>query len=83
MINNLEKRLLEKNIHLKITSSAKREIAKLGYDKFYGARPLRRVIEKLIETPLANMIIKDEANDEDIIKIDYIDGKINVKKTAD
>jgi ATP-dependent Clp protease ATP-binding subunit ClpC len=83
MIKNLEKRLLEKNIHLEITSSAKHEIAKLGYDKFYGARPLKRVIEKLIETPLANMIIKDDARDGDIIEIDYIDGKINVKKTAD
>ncbi|ACQ52291.1 ATP-dependent chaperone ClpB [Clostridium botulinum] len=56
-LDDIRKRLKDKNIQLKITDSAKDIMAKEGYDPIYGARPLKRYIEDTIETEIAKQII--------------------------
>ncbi len=58
MIKSLAKRLQEKNITLELTESAKKALVKAGYDNEYGARPLRRAIEHLIEDRLSEELLK-------------------------
>jgi len=80
MINRLEERLKDKNLKLQISDAAKEYLANKGYDPAFGARPLRRVIEKEVETPLATKLIAGEINEGDTVLIDVKDGKIIVEK---
>ncbi|HIE59533.1 MAG TPA: ATP-dependent Clp protease ATP-binding subunit [Persephonella sp.] len=76
MLKNLNARLHERNIMIEATEKAKELIAKLGYDPVYGARPLRRAIQKYVETPLADLILKGEVKPGDIVVIDEENGKL-------
>jgi len=76
MLRNLNKRLIERNIQIEATDKAKELIAKLGYDPVYGARPLRRAIQKYVETPLSEKILKGEIKPGDIVLIDEEDGEL-------
>lgn len=58
MIKSLSKRLSEKNITLELTENAKKALVKAGYDNEYGARPLRRAIEHLVEDRLSEELLK-------------------------
>ena len=69
-INHLSKRLSEKNIKIEISNQAKEQIANIGYDPVYGARPLKRTIQKYIQDPLATSILSGEFTEGDSIKID-------------
>ncbi|KHC90681.1 ATPase [Thermotoga sp. Mc24] len=71
MIKRLEERLKDKNIKLTITETAKEYLAERGYDPTFGARPLRRLIEREIETPLARMIISGEVQEGQTVRVDY------------
>jgi len=66
-VADLNDRLANKNIHLELTDEAARYIAERGYDSAYGARPLKRVIQKLIENPLARDLLAGEFVDGDVI----------------
>ncbi|NPA58787.1 MAG: AAA domain-containing protein [Aquificae bacterium] len=79
MLRNLNKRLLEKHIQIEATDKAKELIAKLGYDPVYGARPLRRAIQKYVETPLAEKILKGEIKPGDVVIIDEENGELVFK----
>ncbi|MCS7284614.1 MAG: hypothetical protein NZ527_02750, partial [Hydrogenobacter thermophilus] len=59
------------NIKLILSQEAKRELARLGYDPAYGARPLKRVLQRYLETPLADKIIKGEIKDGSTVKVEY------------
>ena len=76
MLKNLNARLHERGIMIEATEKAKELIAKLGYDPVYGARPLRRAIQKHVETPLADLILKGEVKPGDIVVIDEENGKL-------
>lgn len=83
MVSRLEERLKEKEIKIEITESAKEILAKEGFDPVYGARPLRRVIERKIESPLANMIIEDTIKEGDTVIVDSKDGEnLDIRKAA-
>ena len=69
-VSDLNDRLAQKHIHLELTDEAIRYIVKLGYDPAYGARPLKRVIQKLIENPLARDLLAGEFIDGDVIRGD-------------
>ena len=77
MLNSLEKRFVQKNISLEITESARRLICDKGYDELYGARPLKRVIDKEIKDPLAEMIISGELQDNSAVRVDEFNGKFD------
>ena len=64
---------------LKIHKAAKSILVKEGYDPKFGARPLRRTVERLIENPIAEMILRKEISNGDTIKVGAKDGKIIIK----
>lgn len=68
---SLKKRLLEQDIELNITESAKEHLANEGYEPLYGARPLRRVIRQLIEIPLSMKILEGEFIKGDKVSVDF------------
>ncbi|MFQ6031762.1 MAG: hypothetical protein ACE5K2_02480, partial [Candidatus Zixiibacteriota bacterium] len=59
-----------------LTEKAKEYLAKTGFDPSFGARPLKRVIQKEVSQPLANEILKGKFKPKDRIKIDVKDGRI-------
>jgi len=69
-LDDIRKRLKDKNINLKITDSAKDIMAKEGYDPIYGARPLKRYIEDTIETEIAKQIIAGNIYEGTTIGVD-------------
>lgn len=79
MLNSLEKRFIKKNISLEITTAARILICDKGYDEMYGARPLKRVIDKEIKDPLAEMIISGELQDNSAVRVDSTGGKFDFK----
>jgi ATP-dependent Clp protease ATP-binding subunit ClpC len=64
---------------IKLTVPAKTFIAEKGYDAEYGARPLKRAIQKFIEDPLAEEIINSKINEGDTINIDFEEGADEVR----
>jgi ATP-dependent Clp protease ATP-binding subunit ClpB len=72
----LARRLLERKITLELTENAKAIIATEGFDPAYGARPIRRTIQKLILDPLAQKVLTGEFKEGDTVVVDGQDGKI-------
>ncbi len=64
----------------KINKAAKNIILEQGFDPKYGARPLRRSLERLIENPVAEMILKNEISEGDVINITATQGKLKITK---
>jgi len=71
LIAKLNKRLEERGIKIVLTEEAKSALAKRGYIPEFGARPLRRTIQRDIETPLSVKILEGTVKDGDTVKIDY------------
>jgi len=69
LIQEVEERLAERNIKLEISSEAKAWLVKKGYDPVYGARPLRRAIQRYIENPISTRILKGEFKEGDTVAI--------------
>ena len=80
IIGEIEERL--NNLHLKITltDSARHNLVEDGFDVHFGARPLRRTVSRMIESKLANMIIKGEIKENDEIIVDFINNEFVLKK---
>jgi ATP-dependent Clp protease ATP-binding subunit ClpB len=79
-ISNFETLLKDKKLKLSISSSAKRFLSENGFDNTYGARPLKRIIQKDIQNKLAHMILAGEIKEEDKIKIDTDKSGIKILK---
>ncbi|MDP3955937.1 MAG: AAA family ATPase [bacterium] len=79
-LSHIHARLLEKGIDVRITESAKELLAKDGYDKQYGARPLKRLIQSKILNPVAEMMIAKSFKDKSTVLVDEKDGQIVVSK---
>jgi len=69
----LRARLTERRITLVLDDAAKRHLVKAGYDPNYGARPLKRTIQKEVETPLGRKILAGEINDGDTVNVGFND----------
>ncbi|MFZ3577990.1 AAA family ATPase [Virgibacillus sp. DJP39] len=78
MLIDLEQNLEENQLSIEITDTAKRELVKLGYDKRFGARPLRRVIQDKIEDQLTDLILEEETVES--VKVDLVNEQIIVSK---
>jgi len=72
----LEKRLAQMEMQLEVSDAALKEIASVGFDPIYGARPLRRAIQSQIENPLAKAILDGRFGPKDVIKVDAKGGHI-------
>lgn len=76
MINEINDELKKFKTSIKLTDSAKDYIVSVGYDAKYGARPLRRAIQKNIENKIAEMLLKHENLNDKIINVDYSDNLV-------
>lgn len=74
-IEHLKKRLAEKHLSIELTEAAKEALASEGFDPVYGARPLKRTIQKRIQDPLAMKILSGEIREGEHVKVDYTDGE--------
>jgi ATP-dependent Clp protease ATP-binding subunit ClpB len=79
----LEKRLGKMEIKLEVSDAALAEIASIGFDPVYGARPLRRAIQTEIENPLAKQILEGEFTAKDTILVDAVKRKIVFEKAVE
>ena len=70
-VKKLQKRVLDLKYSLKLSKKAKLYIAEKGFDQNFGARPLKRAIQKYIEDPFAEQIINSKTKEGDIIKVDF------------
>jgi ATP-dependent Clp protease ATP-binding subunit ClpB len=72
----LRERLAERRLELELTDAAKEALAEEGWDPAYGARPLKRAIQRLVENPLALRLLEGDFADGDVIRVDARDGEI-------
>ena len=77
LVADINKRLADKELVVALSDSAKQFIVDNGYDPVYGARPLKRYLQKNVETLAARLILSDGVHTGDTIKIDVVDGKLN------
>jgi len=78
IIGGIEKRLVDINVKIKLTLEAKDYFIDNGYDEFYGARPLKRLVSNKLETLIAKKLINNEIKTNSVINIDYINGKLEI-----
>ncbi len=79
MLARVSERLGERAITLEATDAARDLLAEQGYDPQFGARPLRRVIQREVETPIAGGILRGQFAEGDTVVIDAADGKIALR----
>jgi ATP-dependent Clp protease ATP-binding subunit ClpB len=75
-LNLLRARLAERNITIDLTDAAKEHIAREAYDPVYGARPLKRFIQRYVETPLSRKLIAGEITDGSHITVEFKAGEL-------
>jgi ATP-dependent Clp protease ATP-binding subunit ClpC len=80
LIGEVQKRLDERKMTLALTEAAKSWLAQEGYDPMYGARPLRRAIQREVENPLSKRILGGEFGEGDGVVVDVADGKLSFVK---
>ena len=75
-LRRLEQRLAERELSLEVTDAAKDALAEAGWDPTYGARPLKRAIQRLLENPLALRLLEGEFAPGDAVRVDARDGEL-------
>src|SRR5438874_2049654 len=78
----LRERLAERGLALELTEEAKEAVAEAGWDPSYGARPLKRALQRLIENPLALRLLEGEFTEGDTVRVDARDGELVFEKAA-
>ena len=79
LVNDINKRLADKELRIELTEAAKQLVVEGGYDPMYGARPLKRYLQKNVETLAAKLILAGDVGRGDRIEIDVVDGKLEAK----
>ena len=79
MLDRVRHALAARDIRLEATEAAEELLAKVGFDPEYGARPLRRTIQKLVENPASNAILRGEFTEGDTIVVDAEGGQIRLR----
>ena len=82
-VGHLVKRLADKRITLELTPATEELLAREGYDPVYGARPLKRAIQRLVQDPLALRLLNGEFVEGDTVVVDAKRGQIGFRKTVD
>ena len=73
----LEKRVAKMDMTLEVSPAALRELAKVGFDPVFGARPLKRAIQQRVENPVARLILEGKFGPKDVIPVDVVDGEFS------
>jgi ATP-dependent Clp protease ATP-binding subunit ClpB len=79
-LRRLEQRLAERHIQLVVTDAARKLLAHRGWDPVYGARPLKRAIQRMIQDPLAMMLLEGKFSDSDTVEVDVRNGELTFNK---
>ncbi|OBX19143.1 ATP-dependent chaperone ClpB [Erythrobacter sp. QSSC1-22B] len=77
-VARVQKLLADRKITLDLTDAALRWLGRVGYDPVYGARPLKRAVQRYVQDPLADRILKGEVPDGSTVEIDEGDGKLQI-----
>jgi ATP-dependent Clp protease ATP-binding subunit ClpC len=80
LLNDVRERLGDRSVGLELMDAAKEALVREGYDPVYGARPLRRVIERRIAHPLSKRILAGEFTEGDAVLVNYLDGDYTFEK---
>jgi ATP-dependent Clp protease ATP-binding subunit ClpB len=79
-LRRLRERLAERGLGLELTDEAKEVIAEAGWDPTYGARPLKRALQRLVENPLALRLLEGEFGEGDTVRVDASGGELTFDK---
>ncbi len=79
-LRRLEKRLAERHLQLVVTDGARQLLAQRGWDPIYGARPLKRTIQRLVQDPLAMMLLEGKFSDGDAVEVHVQKGELTFNK---
>jgi len=77
-VARVQKLLADRKITLELTDAARSWLGRVGYDPVYGARPLKRAVQKYLQDPLADLILKGEVRDGATVKVDEGDGALTL-----
>ncbi|WP_144097698.1 ATP-dependent chaperone ClpB [Croceicoccus sediminis] len=80
-VGRVQKLLKDRKIVLDLTDAAKKWLGRVGYDPVYGARPLKRAVQRYLQDPLAEMLLAGEIPDGSMVKIDEGDGALEMQVT--
>jgi ATP-dependent Clp protease ATP-binding subunit ClpB len=81
-LRRLRDRLAERSLGLEVTDAAKEQLVEAGWDPAYGARPLKRAIQRLVENPLALRLLEGDFAEGDMVLVDAQNGELVFTKTA-
>ncbi len=81
-LSYLEARLAERDIRIQLSDAARDKLAETGFDPIYGARPLKRAIQQLVENPLAQEILQGKFKPGDLVKVSVADDRLNFQNAA-
>jgi ATP-dependent Clp protease ATP-binding subunit ClpB len=82
-LQRLRARLAERKLSLELTDAAKDVLAEAAWDPTYGARPLKRALQRLVENPLAQRLLEGEFVDGDTIRVDAENGALLFERASD
>jgi len=78
MLESTKRKVHAQGLTLELTEAAKTALAERGFDPTYGARPLRRAIQRDLETPISRLLLEEEFQPGDVIRADYADGRFTL-----
>jgi ATP-dependent Clp protease ATP-binding subunit ClpB len=81
-LDGLRRRLAERRITLEVTDAAKAYLARAGYDPVFGARPLKRVIQREVETPVARLIVAGKLSEGGTVRVDVVGDAFRVEPAS-
>ncbi|MDQ2984474.1 MAG: ATP-dependent chaperone ClpB [Actinomycetota bacterium] len=79
-LERLRERLAERGLDLELTEAAKEAVAEAGWDPTYGARPLKRALQRMVENPLALRLLEGDFTEGDTVRVDARDGEVLFEK---
>ena len=82
LLADVNKRLADRELSIELTEGAKQLITDRGYEPMYGARPLKRYLQKNVETLAARLILAGDIGSGDVILIDNVDGELKASVKA-
>ena len=81
-LRRVEARLAERGIRLELSDAARETLAEAGWDPTYGARPLKRAIQRMLENPLALRLLEGEFGEGDTVRVEAVEGELVFEKAG-
>ena len=78
LVEDLRRRLDDRSLGLELTDAARSLIAREGFDPVFGARPLKRHLQREVETPIARLLVAGQPVEGSVVRIDGVDGELSV-----